>query len=521
MSYVSLLKNIPEALSQPTGIAAIASLGIHGAIALIVPLMPVDSNKPKQVDTSQAVGLIELSQADQSRLPQPPNTNQVALPQPKLPLQSELPPLNLPGQSTLPLLQPPSPSQQILPPLPPSANQYTLSYLPRRQSIEKYTRENFRAEISDFKAKSSFSPANSPFIDAPRASIQETPPLDINKLPQVQADNQIIGEPLQNPSPEVIDVTPTTTQRFSDGQQTQINDNTIPIAQNPQSLPLTEQPLVTQERLALALAKKSVSSPKAATEQLPTDNQSPTKSTEQLLAHLNSYSSLRKDIQQEYPNAQEQGVIREIVSTEKAGLEGNVLGRLVVDADGKVLEIKFQDRSISPELQAKAREFFNANPPKGIKQATTSYPFHLQFKHSSRSSSNSSNSASELKPVATPESSRVSEPIKLKPVPTPESSRVSEPTKLKPVPTPESSRVSEPIKLKPVPTPESSRVSEPTKLKPVPTPESSRVSEPETPNNTQTELSANESSSSNETAQKLIQHLNEIKAKKLNSQTEQ
>ena len=44
MSYVSVLKSIPEILGQPTGIAAIASLGIHGAIALIVPLMPIDSN---------------------------------------------------------------------------------------------------------------------------------------------------------------------------------------------------------------------------------------------------------------------------------------------------------------------------------------------------------------------------------------------------------------------------------------------------------------------------------------------
>ncbi|WP_257236176.1 hypothetical protein [Nostoc sp. 'Peltigera malacea cyanobiont' DB3992] len=70
MSYVSLLKNIPEILSQPIGIAAIASLGIHGAIAMIVPLMPMESNKPKETASSKTVGLLELSQADQNRLPQ-------------------------------------------------------------------------------------------------------------------------------------------------------------------------------------------------------------------------------------------------------------------------------------------------------------------------------------------------------------------------------------------------------------------------------------------------------------------
>lgn len=70
MSYVSLFKNIPELLSQPIGIAAIASLGIHGAIAMIVPLMPMDSSKSKDTASSKTVGLLELSQADQSRLPQ-------------------------------------------------------------------------------------------------------------------------------------------------------------------------------------------------------------------------------------------------------------------------------------------------------------------------------------------------------------------------------------------------------------------------------------------------------------------
>ena len=81
MSYVSIFKNIPEILSQPTGIAAIASLGIHGAIALIVPLMPVNTSASSKADSPKAVGLMELSTADQSRLPQPPSTSQVALQQ--------------------------------------------------------------------------------------------------------------------------------------------------------------------------------------------------------------------------------------------------------------------------------------------------------------------------------------------------------------------------------------------------------------------------------------------------------
>jgi len=59
-------------------------------------------------------------------------------------------------------------------------------------------------------------------------------------------------------------------------------------------------------------------------------------------------------------------------------MEGVVFGRLVVDPDGKVLDIKFQDQSVSPQLQSQTREFFNANPPKG-EQNISSYPFQLRF----------------------------------------------------------------------------------------------------------------------------------------------
>ena len=95
MSYVNLLKNIPEILSQPTGIAAIASLGIHGAIALIVPFMPVNSSQSSKNEPPKAVGLMELTAADQNRLPQPASTSQVALEQPQLPLQQPLPGVSL------------------------------------------------------------------------------------------------------------------------------------------------------------------------------------------------------------------------------------------------------------------------------------------------------------------------------------------------------------------------------------------------------------------------------------------
>ncbi len=121
MSYASFLKNVPEILSQPTGIAAIASLGIHGAIAFILPLMPVESSKTTKEATTQnksSVGLSELSSNEQSRIPQKLPTTQPGI-------QSQLPPLptqiaGLPSQQQLPPTITGAPT--VLPPTPPTGS---------------------------------------------------------------------------------------------------------------------------------------------------------------------------------------------------------------------------------------------------------------------------------------------------------------------------------------------------------------------------------------------------------------
>ncbi|MHC5673570.1 hypothetical protein [Nostoc sp.] len=380
MSYVSLLKNIPEILSQPIGIAAIASLGIHGAIAMIVPLMPIDSSKPKETASSKTVGLLELSQADQNRLPQ--STPQVALQ--KLPPLVALSPPNFSAPTGLSPLAPPPSSQLVLPPLPPSSNTYRVSSLPTRQSLRMIPSENLRfdaskVDSSKFNSSAKFSPSvplnsNAKFSrSVPRFNNSDTKyepskPLALNRLPELQSQ-KIPDDILQNTqSSNLSDISPIATAQGNRSlQMTQPGNDASRIGQNRLINSLKQAPMSGNN---LTLARGTT---------LRTPSLSG-KGSDLAIAQLDSYANLRKEVQQEYPNAQQKPVIRQTLPTDKPNLEGAVLGVLVVDRDGKVLDIKFQDKLVSPELVVKAREYFNKQSPKGDKQIS-SYPFNLIFQN--------------------------------------------------------------------------------------------------------------------------------------------
>ena len=390
MSYVSLFKNIPELLSQPIGIAAIASLGIHGAIAMIVPLMPMDSSKPKDTGSSKTVGLLELSQADQSRLPQ--STPQIGLQQ--LPPIAPLSAPNFSAQTLLPPVAPAPSSQLILPPLPPSSNNYRVSSLPTRQSLRMIPSGNLGFDASKFDS-SKFNTSPKFSRSAPRINVSDTKyeasqplavnrlpelqsqkipddilqkPLAVNRLPQLQSQ-QIPDDILRNAqSPNLSDTNPiATAQGNTASQMTQSGNDASRIAQNPLINSLKQAPR-GGDRLTLIRGTASQAPDLSA------------KGTQLAIAQLDSYANLRKEVQQEYPNAEQKPVIRQTLPTKKQNLEGAVLGVLVVDPDGKVLDIKFQDKLVSPQLKLEAREYFNKQSPKGDKRIS-SYPFNLRFQN--------------------------------------------------------------------------------------------------------------------------------------------
>ncbi|MBD2356373.1 hypothetical protein H6G41_17370 [Tolypothrix sp. FACHB-123] len=397
MSYVSLLKNLPEILSQPTGIAAIASVGIHGAIALIVPLVPVDSNKTKESASSKTVGVMELSQADQQRLPEIPGSSPI-LPQSPVQLQqSQIPQMNLGGQTNLSAFPPPppapNPSQMMLEPIPASPTNYGISALPKQQPLRTYSKKDLGLDTSDLNTRSKFSSSIARFSNKDIA-FGQSKPLVRSGLPVFPAGKLPDGLPT-SPGPLPVDATPVTP-----GNTTTTTTQATPTGVNAASGSQDGQVLARINTTTPAGNNLPIATP---IQQGTTPNlfNSPGSGTQKAIAQIKSYEELRKTIQQQYPNAVEKSVIRDTITTDKSDVAGLVLGRLVVGPEG-VIDIKFEDSS-NRTLQVKAQEYFKANPPKRDAQIAH-YPFSLEFKNNSNNAAedNQKPASATLAPLLTP-----------------------------------------------------------------------------------------------------------------------
>ena len=69
MSYLPLIKTLPTQFSQPTVIAALISLGIHGVLALTLPKISTASKLDAE-KMHGTVKVVQLTPAEQNRLPQ-------------------------------------------------------------------------------------------------------------------------------------------------------------------------------------------------------------------------------------------------------------------------------------------------------------------------------------------------------------------------------------------------------------------------------------------------------------------
>ncbi len=200
MSYASPIKSLPETFRSSTSLAILASLGVHGLLWVVLPVIPF-SSKLVEPDSRRTVGLVELTPDEQSRLPQvstsPPSLPPFGMEPSGLPTLPPAPDANL--------LQPPSrmsASKDILkvplPPeiitfseplprpllIPPSQNgqsytrQVPIIKKPRFEVNQRYNLRNFRS-LDDTLRGLTAAPVDPNQLQAPTPA--STPQADINR----------------------------------------------------------------------------------------------------------------------------------------------------------------------------------------------------------------------------------------------------------------------------------------------------------------------------------------------------
>ncbi len=402
MSYVSVLKNIPEFLSQPAGIAAIASVGIHGAIAFILPLMPVDS-KPNQKPETASVGILELSEAEQNRLPQTKRPQISALPQ--VPLQPGIPLPNFATQPTPLTTLPASPdsTKVMLPPLPKSSSP-NVSALPRSGSLPILQRPNFNSSFNakdrpynpkinlgnptplvsrrSTPARIPTAPRNVPGIQSAPvpdfANMPAPPPLPPMENPGISTGNSVAINPLINPG----------VNNGAVNQPRRVRPEDF-IAPTNRNIPKPGDKLTFAGQNVQQWGQNSSASRRIVLPNQPSGNASTTTAPQnsQLSPKNPSKLVLAKqfsEVKQRFDNVETKPPISEVIKT-KPGKEGKVEGTIVVGSRGKVDYFEYVDRSVGSKLDNETRNYFR----KYIKENRDSirkngtpkaYAFALDFK---------------------------------------------------------------------------------------------------------------------------------------------
>ncbi len=388
MSYASVLKNIPEFMGQPAGVAALASLGIHGAIALILPLVPVSTPKAdKQVNTLKPVGLTTLSPKEISRLPQTVNHN-IAKPKPNAVkpapgLSAQLPPM--PGGSSASNISPlpplPALSSASLKPLPPlpGATNVSVPKLPRRGKVAQNLNinrgfspapplllRNYPASVGNPNIGSPVvvgrNPGTPDFSNVPRSPLPAPPPLSdalppeipTGMAPQNSGGQAGEGAIAANPSSNNDLVTPVGDPSQSRGEWT--------LASEPVGRMGTRPNNSLNREIDAKLGNRSNQPSQA----IPIS---------QAQKKANHFTEAR----QTYP--QLQSATPENLKMDREGLENNVDVALVVKADGTIddFQVFTEDNGeISFESRNALRKFLierlQKNPP-----VNNSKPIYLTF----------------------------------------------------------------------------------------------------------------------------------------------
>jgi hypothetical protein len=250
--------------------------------------------------------------------------------------------------------------------------------------------EEFQFNNSGFNAAHQrFTPSTRTFNHSEvRVAVE---PVTVEGLPKLAQSKLPADLPNTSPITTAVNRTPQTTSTGNDTAR--INPNQAALIARLQEKP---QPQKSQQLGNQTLPKLQPESMAKAPE-LPLNR---VNQQQGLIARLNSYENLRQTIQQQYPNSKQKTVIRETITANQGNVEGTVSGFLVVDTEGKILDIKFQDKSVSTELQLKTREYFSTRSPRGDEQIS-SYPFSLRFqnKHNTAEATQGQTPAANVKPL--------------------------------------------------------------------------------------------------------------------------
>jgi hypothetical protein len=319
-----------------------------------------------------------------------PTGNVAALPLPPVGLQTPIPlPNTPPPTQTTPSIPLPNSTQVVLPPIPKSQQNYNTASLPKGQSLKILPPGGFQVNDSFQAPRTSRSFPQA--YNTGDIRIGEPKPVIPSNMPELRAANLPNGLPVSPypnsspstpvPVPSDLNNVPQTPQQTDNTSTPEVVNNqelVAPLAETPRSgdkLALAEQSL-PQFQGGAKVPNLSSQTPAPATETPPSQG------TRVALSQLNSYEDLINSVKRDYPDAELKSPIRQTLTSQKPGVEGVVMGGLVVDQDGKVIDVKFQQESeLSPEAKAAVREHFRANPVVANGKQTH-YPFNLRFQNS-------------------------------------------------------------------------------------------------------------------------------------------
>ncbi len=397
MTYASLLK-IPETLRSSTGLAALASLGVHGLLWAVLPVLPFES-KSLESQSQQTVGLIQLTPEEQSRLP---STSEVTLP----PFATQ--------QSVLPPLPPPPFQMSALPPLPafPQSFQLPPNSIPKNFTAPSPATKTVRVPPPPPTKTAINKPAGSggnrtyysdELLSAPR---RWTPPL-ISGLPT----NRLTAQPFDPnnfpPAPPTVPVpTPIVPENLAPPQNTNPPQQKVATA-NPTPLTPTAPPQKVPEKTKrellalrdqLARANRATSAtpapantPAGMTRQQivqalrrspPQPNQAGVSvATADTIQRLEKFNAQQQRVQSEYPKVETKAPIRQKIATCEKQVDGGVAYvKAVVNPQGKIISGPelFDNKGAVDIAQAKA---IVSNYPFQADSNTTNYNFTIEFNY--------------------------------------------------------------------------------------------------------------------------------------------